>query len=66
MHKLAQKTASLNPPHNYVPWIVVNGKHTDEIQHAAQDDLLGLICKLYLGVKPEQCRNKEYNNILLF
>jgi interferon gamma-inducible protein 30 len=32
MHKNAEATAALNPPHKFVPWIVINGQHTDEIQ----------------------------------
>ncbi len=55
MHKMAEKTESLNPPHNFVPWIVVNGKHTAEIQLAAMNDLKGLVCSMISGSKPEQC-----------
>ncbi|NXT26219.1 GILT reductase, partial [Syrrhaptes paradoxus] len=47
MHRNAQLTAALDPPHEYVPWIVINGKHTDELQEQAQASLLGLICRLY-------------------
>ncbi|XP_075579934.1 gamma-interferon-inducible lysosomal thiol reductase [Pelecanus crispus] len=55
MHRNAQLTQALDPPHQYVPWIVVNGKHTDELQAQAQASLLGLICRLYQGEKPEAC-----------
>ncbi|XP_068775631.1 gamma-interferon-inducible lysosomal thiol reductase [Struthio camelus] len=55
MHRNAQLTAALDPPHNYVPWIVVNGKHTDELQARAQGALLALVCELYQGEKPECC-----------
>ena len=44
---MGTKTESLDPPHNYVPWIVVDGQHDDEIQNAAMDNLVGLVCKLY-------------------
>ncbi|NXF99162.1 GILT reductase, partial [Sakesphorus luctuosus] len=47
MHQNAQLTDALDPPHQYVPWIVVNGKHTDELQAQAENSLLGLICHLY-------------------
>jgi hypothetical protein len=30
-----------------VPWIVINGIHTDHIQDQAENDLLSLVCKLY-------------------
>ncbi|CAF0953944.1 unnamed protein product [Brachionus calyciflorus] len=55
-HNMAVKTDSLNPPHKYVPWITVNGKHTEEIQKRAEKDLVGLICETYQGTnKPEVC-----------
>uniref|UniRef100_A0A8B9NLA5 Gamma-interferon-inducible lysosomal thiol reductase n=1 Tax=Accipiter nisus TaxID=211598 RepID=A0A8B9NLA5_9AVES len=47
MHRNAQLTEALDPPHQYVPWIVINGKHTDELQAQAEASLLGLICRLY-------------------
>ena len=46
-HDFAVLTEQLNPPHKYVPWIVLNGIHTEEIQNEAQADLIGLICKTY-------------------
>ncbi|NXX75272.1 GILT reductase, partial [Urocolius indicus] len=47
MHRNAQLTEALDPPHQYVPWVVIDGKHTDELQAQAQASLLGLICRLY-------------------
>ncbi|NXV80619.1 GILT reductase, partial [Atlantisia rogersi] len=47
MHRNAQLTEALDPPHEYVPWVVINGKHTDELQAQAQASLLGLVCSLY-------------------
>ncbi|NXS64555.1 GILT reductase, partial [Brachypteracias leptosomus] len=47
MHHNAQLTEALDPPHQYVPWILINGKHTDELQAQAEASLLGLICRLY-------------------
>ncbi|KAM6235981.1 gamma-interferon-inducible lysosomal thiol reductase isoform 1-T2 [Porphyrio hochstetteri] len=55
MHRNAQLTEALDPPHQYVPWVVINGKHTDELQAQAQVSLLGLVCSLYQGEKPEAC-----------
>ncbi|NWW32525.1 GILT reductase, partial [Panurus biarmicus] len=47
MHHNAQLTEALDPPHQYVPWITINGKHTDELQAQAEASLLGLVCHLY-------------------
>ncbi|NWT01468.1 GILT reductase, partial [Mionectes macconnelli] len=47
MHQNAQLTEALDPPHQFVPWIVINGKHTDELQAQAEASLLGLVCHLY-------------------
>ncbi|XP_027762119.1 gamma-interferon-inducible lysosomal thiol reductase [Empidonax traillii] len=55
MHQNAQLTEALDPPHQFVPWIVINGKHTDELQAQAEASLLGLVCHLYQGEKPEAC-----------
>ena len=59
MHAIASKTASLDPKHQYVPWVVLNGKHTEEINNRAARDLLGLICESYEGEKPEPCGREE-------
>jgi len=58
-HELAIKTSALNPPHQYVPWIVVNGVHNDQVQQAAQSNLLKYVCQTYTGVKPHACRVAE-------
>ena len=59
---MGAKTESLDPPHNYVPWIVVDGEHNNEIQQAAMDNLLALVCKLYkvVVVKSLNSRIKIY------
>ncbi len=54
----AVKTKSLNPPHTFIPWITINDMHTDQIQQAALNDLLGLVCKFYQGpTQSPACRN---------
>ena len=58
-HQMAVKTRALNPPHQYVPWIVVNGVHNDQIQEAAQSNLMQVVCTTYTGVKPHACRVAE-------
>jgi len=42
MHCTAEATSKLEPPHNYVPWVTVNGKHND----AAEDNLVRTLCSL--------------------
>ena len=52
-HQNALKTGALDPPHKYVPWIVLNGQHTDDIEQRALNDLVGLVCQTY-QVRPAQ------------
>ena len=49
------KTESLDPTHDYVPWLVINGEHREDLQEEAMRDLRGLVCRLYSGPKPTQC-----------
>ena len=44
---MAGQTLALDPPHNWVPWITINGQHTDEIQDKATTNLLQLVCETY-------------------
>ena len=48
-HDIAVKTEALQPSHEYVPWIVSNGEHTDTIQEEASADLLQYVCDNYKG-----------------
>ena len=41
----AEETASLTPPHTYVPWVTVNGITVG----GALDQLQTFICAAYLG-----------------
>merc|ERR1712012_1523397 len=56
MHVMANRTESLSPAHNYVPWIVEDGVHTDQVEKKAMADLAGLVCELYKGTKPVLCK----------
>ncbi|XP_072100373.1 gamma-interferon-inducible lysosomal thiol reductase-like [Mobula birostris] len=55
MHKNAERTSALSPPHQYVPWILVNGKHTQELEAQAVNSLFNLVCNTYKGKKPMAC-----------
>ncbi|XP_071953270.1 gamma-interferon-inducible lysosomal thiol reductase-like [Antedon mediterranea] len=56
-HKMAVLTDALNPPHQYTPWITLNGMHTSSIQQKATTDLITLVCGAYTGSKPSACTN---------
>ncbi|XP_019960891.2 gamma-interferon-inducible lysosomal thiol reductase [Paralichthys olivaceus] len=55
MHQNAMMTKALNPPHEYVPWITINGKHTEDLQDEAMNSLFTLVCNMYKGTKPPAC-----------
>jgi len=58
-HQMALKTYALSPPHQYVPWITLNGVHTDAIQTALQTNMLQYVCSVYQGTKPAACSSAE-------
>ncbi|XP_054158831.1 gamma-interferon-inducible lysosomal thiol reductase-like [Oppia nitens] len=56
---MSGQTRSLEPKHNWIPWVTLNGVHTQQIQDEATTDLLGLICKTYRGsTTPKACQSK--------
>lgn len=42
-----QITKALNPPHKYVPWLVFDGVFDENIQNAAQGNLVRTLCSLW-------------------
>ena len=58
-HNMAVVTGGLNPPHTYVPWVTLNGVHTETINDKAAKNLMSLICETYRGPKPDACKKYE-------
>ncbi|KAK6167363.1 hypothetical protein SNE40_021410 [Patella caerulea] len=59
IHVAANKTKSLTPSQYYVPWIVLNGVHTESMTKTATTDLLRLVCDTYKGVRPTACPKRN-------
>uniref|UniRef100_A0A3B3YJB7 Gamma-interferon-inducible lysosomal thiol reductase n=1 Tax=Poecilia mexicana TaxID=48701 RepID=A0A3B3YJB7_9TELE len=59
MHQNALQTKALNPPHQYVPWITINGVHTEDLQEKAMSSLFTLVCSMYKGTKPAACGGSQ-------
>lgn len=58
----ANRTDALNPPHQYVPWVVVDGKLVADPPTGgpALDDVVAAICAAYDGkAKPACCKGGE-------
>jgi interferon gamma-inducible protein 30 len=54
MHQIAQWTANMQPPHQYTPWITVDGKLW------SSGSLTQMVCDAYTGSNPPSaCRNFE-------
>ena len=50
-HAIAVQTAALSPAHTYVPWVVADGVHSDDINNAVYSSLLKYVCDNYKGTK---------------
>lgn len=46
-HAYAVQTENTKPKTAFVPWVTLNGNHTDEIQDKAQTNLINLLCETY-------------------
>ncbi|CAF2144962.1 unnamed protein product [Rotaria magnacalcarata] len=51
-HVYATQTEHTKPTQAFVPWVTLNGNHTEEIQDLAETDLIALICDTYRGANP--------------
>ena len=59
-HEVADTTDALNPQHNYVPWIVVNGNHDENAEAEIATNMLSYICRNYKGIAVvEGCNTKQ-------
>lgn len=51
-HIVANATDSLQPPHQFTPWVLVDGVKTE-----SRDNLFADVCAAYKGPKPAACAN---------
>jgi len=58
-HEMAVATGNLSPQHQYVPWILGNGIHTETLQRQMQVNLLQYVCDTYQGTKPSACQEQS-------
>lgn len=58
-HAIAKAT----PKHQYVPWVIVHGRHTERIQNDAEKNLLKLICRFMHHPKPFACYKHSTNDV---
>ena len=54
-HEVGKIQNSLRPPKKFVPWILVDGYHSDDWYEHIKHDMLSFVCKVYKGVKPNEC-----------
>jgi len=54
MHSIAVATNNLKPPHQYTPWVVLNGSPLSQVQ--LEEPLTKLVCDAYTGTKPPGCK----------
>jgi interferon gamma-inducible protein 30 len=53
MYQIGQDTTNLQPPHQYTPWIVMNGTPLTSLQQSRS--LIQVVCKEYTGTPPAGC-----------
>ncbi len=54
---MAVATEVLIPAHQYVPWIVVNGKYSESNQNSLIANMVRYVCSIYTGsVKIDACK----------
>lgn len=63
-HQMALKTNALNPQHKYVPWVTINGVHTEDMEKKVEDDLVKFLCDMYKGEKPAACNSHRTSQVM--
>jgi len=58
MYNYGLQTESLNPPHQYVPWILFNGIFNEDDNDKAGTDLVRVICSK-LHQAPDECNSVD-------
>lgn len=53
MHGIALDTKNLNPPHQFTPWVIINGVPLTSAQISMS--LTRLVCNAYTGTPPAGC-----------
>jgi interferon gamma-inducible protein 30 len=48
-YEIGKRTNELNPPHQYVPWIVTAGTHNAGAETAIENNMVKYICDNYKG-----------------
>ncbi|CAG2167806.1 unnamed protein product [Oppiella nova] len=43
----SHRTFNLEPQHRFIPWVIIDGTHTDEIQSRSQTNLMQYMCEAY-------------------
>jgi interferon, gamma-inducible protein 30 len=61
---LGKETSELQPPHQFVPWITINGQ--PQIDPPEAPGLIAAICKAYNGggVVPHGCKHRVINRLI--
>lgn len=58
MYNYGLQTDNLNPPHQYVPWILFNGNFNEDDNQKAGTDLVRVICSK-LQNEPDECNSVD-------
>lgn len=53
---MADVTERLEPPHTYVPWVVINDKHSSSSESNLLTNMVKYVCSIYKGpIKIDAC-----------